>query len=140
MNITQVTQKTPEFETFEKQQWSVQDTEHFGHDINWDKAPYLLQAEDKGKIVGILDMNIKGGVAKIEGLLVDQNRHRQGIGKQLVVEAEHIAKEAGAHKMYLITGKTWQASRFYQAMGYEPEGMLKRHHQGEDWIQFSKFF
>ena len=89
--------------------------------------------------MGIIEMKLKGGVAKIESLLVKEDKHRQGIGRKLVAEAEAIAKEAGAHKVYLISGKDWQAVRFYQALGYDNEGLLRRHHQGEDYIQFSKF-
>lgn len=140
MKITQLQHKTPEFEKFEDEQWELQDSLHFGHDTNWQKAQYLLEATEGEEILGILEMKLKGGVAKIESLLVKASKHRQGVGHKLIGEAEKLARDAGAHKMYLITGKDWQAVRFYQAMGYEPEGMLKRHHQGEDYIQFSKFF
>lgn len=139
MKITQIQQKSPEFKEFESQQWQLQDTQHFGHDTNWNKSEYYLEAEDDGQIVGIIEMKLKGGVAKIESLLVKEDKHRQGIGRKLVAEAEAIAKEAGAHKVYLISGKDWQAVRFYQALGYDNEGLLRRHHQGEDYIQFSKF-
>ena len=139
MKITQIQQKSPEFKEFEAQQWQLQHTQHLGHDTKWNKSEYYLEAEDDGQIVGIIEMKLKGGVAKIESLLVKEDKHRQGIGRKLVAEAEAIAKEAGAHKVYLISGKDWQAVRFYQALGYDNEGLLRRHHQGEDYIQFSKF-
>lgn len=139
MKIVQIEHKTPEFEQFEAEQWELQDALHFGHDTNWQKEKYLLEAKEGDAIVGILEMKLKGGVAKIESLLVKADRHRNGIGRKLLQQAENLAREAKAHKMYLITGKDWQAVRFYQEMGYEPEGVLKKHHQGEDFVQFAKF-
>ena len=124
---------------FQKDEWLIADIEHYGKEVNWEEhEAYFIKIMDGERIAGILDLFISHKVAKIKDLIVDHNRKRQGIGKQLILEAEKIARKSGAHRMYLDTGKDWQARKFYEAMGYEVEGTLRDYSFHKDFVFYSK--
>lgn len=53
----------------------------------------------------------------LAGLVVAKDQRRQGIGKALVKALEQRAAAAGVGTLYLYT---WQARRFYTAVGWNP--------------------
>ncbi len=124
---------------FQKDEWLVADKEHYGKEVNWEEhEAYFIKIMDGDEMIGLLDLVVSHGVGKIKDIIVDQTRKRQGIGKQLILEAEKIARKSGAHRMYLDTGKDWQARKFYEAMGYEVEGTLHDYSFHKDFVFYSK--
>ncbi len=54
-------------------------------------------------------------------------------------KAEELAKENGAHKIYLETGKDWNTIEFYEPLGYKVSAELPDHYSHVDFVQMTKF-
>lgn len=83
-------------------------------------------------------MTIEAGVAKVEDIIISGDFRRKGTGKELMLQAEKLARKHEAHKIYLITGIGWDSEKFYKSLGYEKVGILKKHFFKHNFIQFSK--
>lgn len=124
---------------FVKKQWIIADKKHYGKAVNWDEhKAYFLKALEIDRLVGVLDLYIAHGVANIKDIIVDHKFQRLGIGKKLMLEAEKIARKAGAHKMFLDTGIDWDAKKFYSSLGYKKACIVRDHYFRKDFIYFSK--
>lgn len=139
MNIQILEQKTDDMRFFDKKEWKIYDVLHFGKSIKWDTKFYYLKAEDKSGILGTMELKIEGGVGKINTILVGNKSQRKGVGKALMQKADELTKENNGHKMFLITGKNWEAVKFYKALGFEKTGELRDHYFHVDFIEMSKF-
>lgn len=131
--------KTKEMLDFSEKEWAIADTEHFGKSGRWEEKHIYISAVDGDKVVGMLHYLLSAGVMEIVTLIVSHDRRKQGVGASLIQEAERIAKEKGAHKLYLITGKGWDSNEFYQKLGFAQISELKNHFLKKDFIEFSKF-
>jgi ribosomal protein S18 acetylase RimI-like enzyme len=118
---------TPRVQSFIDREWQKADTEHFKRRVRWNPAERTLVAYDKNRIVGAMEFYIAAGVAYPSTLVVAQAHRKEGIGRELMNEIERIAKEKGAHKIYLETGKSWSAVRFYKKLGYQVTAELPNH-------------
>lgn len=78
---------------------------------------------DGGKVVAGLAGHCYGGWLFIAYLWVSEHLRRQGIGRELMAEAERRARERGCHSVWLDT-YSFQASGFYHKLGYEIFGTL----------------
>ncbi|MEX2028521.1 MAG: GNAT family N-acetyltransferase [Candidatus Curtissbacteria bacterium] len=124
---------------FSDEEWKIADMEHFGRPSNWKTKKFTYKAVEGGEVVGILMVEYEVGVLYIGDLLVSHKHRHKGIGKELMEKAEELAKELKAHKIYLETGKDWEAEKFYTALGFKPEGILKNHNMHADFVIYSKF-
>jgi 16S rRNA (adenine1518-N6/adenine1519-N6)-dimethyltransferase len=70
--------------------------------------------------------------------IVAHDKKGQGIGKLLTLKAEDFGKKLGAHKVYLQTGKGWEAEKFYQKLGYKETATLLNHHFHKDFVIYEK--
>jgi ribosomal protein S18 acetylase RimI-like enzyme len=132
-------EKSSEMKEFDKSEWKNYDIEHFGREIEWDTKKYFIKAEKNDEVVGTLELVVEGGVGKIHTLLVGKNEHGKGIGRSLIQKAEEITKKQNGHKLYLTTGKEWEAVKFYKAVGFEITGELKNHYFNIDFVELTKF-
>jgi RimJ/RimL family protein N-acetyltransferase len=97
----------------------------------------LLVAEEEGRIVGSLGIEVQPyGVAEL-GMQVAADRRGQGVGSALLADAIEWARSAGAHKVSL---QYWPhneaAGALYRKFGFEEEGVLRCHYRrrnGELW-------
>lgn len=124
---------------FNKREWPVADNEHYGQVLDWKEEHFVLEAVEQKAIVGTLGFKIEVGVAYIGTLVVAHEKRGKGIGKSLLKKAEAIAKEKNVHKIYLVTGKGWDAEKFYTALGYSVTGELPNHYFHKDFIELTKF-
>jgi GNAT superfamily N-acetyltransferase len=76
------------------------------------EAVMVFVADDEGEIVGVL----RGRRDKLQSLFVQGDRHRQGIGRQLVQRFEQACLAAGSGAIKVQS--TLYAVPFYTAMGY----------------------
>jgi GNAT superfamily N-acetyltransferase len=76
-------------------------------------SPTLLVAEDDGEIVGVL----RGRPERLASLFVRADRHRMGIGRQLVASFEELSYRQGARVIRLAS--SLYAVPFYLALGYK---------------------
>lgn len=65
-------------------------------------------------------------VLELNGLSVDPNRRRLGVGRQLIEAAVEEARNRGARKLSLrVLGGNNSARRLYEACGFVVEGILR---------------
>jgi GNAT superfamily N-acetyltransferase len=83
----------------------------------------LLRDEQRRPVAGI-DGLAWGGYAMIEWLWVDADRRHEGLGSRLVRRAEDEAIRSGCVVVRVNT-HTFQASGFYEALGYSPLGLAE---------------
>lgn len=62
------------------------------------------------------------GVGKVERVAVIQSERGTGLGKQMMLAMEAVAREEGFHTLKL--NAQTHAQRFYEKLGYEPYGDL----------------
>ncbi|MDO8424695.1 MAG: GNAT family N-acetyltransferase, partial [bacterium] len=62
----------------------------------------------------------------------------KGMGRKLMEQVEAFSKKMRAHKIYLFTGKNWNAGRFYETLGYKKTADLPKHFFEVDFVIYSK--
>ncbi|QDV50069.1 GNAT family N-acetyltransferase [Gimesia fumaroli] len=85
--------------------------------------PVKLKIEEDGTIIAGLVGFTCWEWLYIETLAVDRNFRKQGLGRQLMREAERIARERNCHSSWVDTF-SFQAPDFYTSLGYTPFGTL----------------
>ena len=80
----------------------------------WGRHRTTLVARDEGRLVGFGQVDL--GRREIEGIHVDPDRARGGIGRQLVVEMENVVLAAGFKDIQVQA--SLNAEDFYVACGY----------------------
>ncbi len=139
MKITFLKQATSAFTDFVTREWDTADKEHYGKRPDWKTNTHLLQATENEIVVGIVEMEIQLQVCTVKQFLIAKSYRRKGVGKFLMLKVEEFAKEQGSHKVYLITGKGWDAEDFYFSMGYKKAGELPEHYLRRDFVEYHKF-
>lgn len=105
---------------------------------SFDELPVQLASHDRdGNLRGGLLGDVCAGWFAIHVLWVDPELRDQGLGSQLLLEAEQQAKAAGAHSVVLDTFD-WQAEGFYLRHGYEVFGRLPDFPPGHERIYLRK--
>jgi GNAT superfamily N-acetyltransferase len=126
-------------ENLKAKAWSVADKEHYGEVLpNFFKEEFTLIAKEGDEVIGYITIICDSGVAQIEPLMVDPDKKGQGIGSDLLQEAEKIAKEKGIHKIWLETGEDWKAKEFYLKHGYTVRADLPNHTGGYNFVLMDK--
>jgi ribosomal protein S18 acetylase RimI-like enzyme len=120
-------------------EWKLYDNQHFGKTATWNRQEQTLCAFLNKNIAGTLDLRIEAGVGTIRTVIVKRDYQRRGVASALIAKAIALARARGAHKVYLITGKTWNAVKLYQKLGFSQENVLRRHYFGIDFVEMSKF-
>lgn len=89
-------------------------------------AETALVAELEGIVVGFACLRVTRSLcydfalAELTELYVEEAHRRQGVGRALIEQAEHIAQEQGAESLVLLTGgRNLTAQEFYHAFGYQ---------------------
>jgi GNAT superfamily N-acetyltransferase len=79
----------------------------------------VLVAEDEGGVTGFAVVVDADDRAELDGLFVEPARWRRGIGRALVIEAVHVARDRGL-SLTVIANPT--ARDFYEKCGFAVEG------------------
>jgi ribosomal protein S18 acetylase RimI-like enzyme len=87
----------------------------------------LVVAEEKGKIVGSLEIMIVPNLshkglpwALVENVIVDEILRRMGVGRQLMQYAINQAKTAGCYRISLSSNNSRTiAHKFYESLGFK---------------------
>lgn len=80
----------------------------------------VLVAEVEGAVAGFAVVLDEDDRAELDGLFVEPVRWRQGIGKALVDEAVHLARDRGLSLMTVVANPA--ARDFYEKCGFTVEG------------------
>lgn len=85
----------------------------------------VLVAEADGRVAGWIHLFVirsllsEGGV-EVEGLVVDEQRRGQGVGRALIAQAEGWARAQGCDFLYLRSNTLRaRAHEFYEQLGFE---------------------
>jgi ribosomal protein S18 acetylase RimI-like enzyme len=70
--------------------------------------------------IGIIQQEIREGIAQLAYLHVSNQYRRKGIGVHIAEELTREAQRAGAQKMYVSATPTASAVGFYLSCGFEP--------------------
>lgn len=84
-------------------------------------AGLVRVAERAGVIAGFaVLLEADGGSCELDGLFVEPQLMRSGVGRALVEDAKQIARERGAERIDVIANP--QAEAFYRAVGFTYAG------------------
>ena len=84
----------------------------------------VLVAEREGDLIGLaVVLPRDDGAAELDGLFVEPQAWRQGIGRQLVDAAGTHARKRGATALHIIANP--HAGMFYDSCGFEPLGEVQ---------------
>ena len=84
-------------------------------------AGLVRVAEQNGAVVGFAVLLERSEDAcELDGLFVEPDRMRAGVGRRLVEDAARIARERGATRIDVVANP--QAVAFYEAVGFAQTG------------------
>ncbi len=141
LNIVEYNQNLEsELKAFKSLAWADADREHYGDILPDFRKEYItLVAKDEGDIVGYIYLIYDAGVVLLDSLLVHPERKGQGVGTQLLLTAEEQIKTKGAHRIWLETGSTWKARKFYEKHGYIVRSILADYYDHREFVVMEKF-
>jgi GNAT superfamily N-acetyltransferase len=85
------------------------------------EAGLVRVAEQDGVVVGFsVLLEASGDGCELDGLFVEPERMRGGVGRELVDDAKRIARERGARRIDVVANP--QAVAFYEAVGFVAAG------------------
>jgi GNAT superfamily N-acetyltransferase len=97
----------------------------------------LIHDDDEGAVIGGLWGLTYYGWLFVELLFVPEFLRGQGLGRQLLQEAEAEAVRRGCHGAWLETF-TFQAPEFYRKLGYQPFGIVPNYPAGHGRVFMCK--
>jgi predicted N-acetyltransferase YhbS len=84
-------------------------------------AGHVRVAEQDGAVIGFLVLlDCVDAECELDGLFVEPDRMRGGVGRRLVQEAARMASERGAARIVVIANP--QATAFYEQVGFSVVG------------------
>lgn len=87
-------------------------------------AGLVRVAEQDGVVVGFTVLLERAADAcELDGLFVDPDRMRAGVGRRLVEDAQRIARDRGATRIDVVANP--QAVAFYEAVGFIATGQAQ---------------
>lgn len=99
----------------------------------------LYLRDGAGALLGGLIAETYWGWLSVELLLVSESLRGQGYGRQLIEQAEQIARARGCGRAYLTTF-SFQARDFYERLGYHVVGQLDDYPPGMAYYWMRKDF
>lgn len=128
-------------EEFVKRVFDEQFEETFGRDAmsKLVTKEYLLTKEEGGNLLAVLQAIQSIETVHIKSLVVAKAAQGKGLGSQLLLELEEVARQNGVTSITLST-KSYQAKEFYLKNGYQIYASLENvPMQGVTKYQFIKY-
>lgn len=139
MKIVFSKKKSKKLKKIFDKEWSKLNKEHFGRSFGrWKKEKFLFKVVEGKEALGYVRGSVAEGVGKIDELIVAQKHRGKKIGSLLMAVAERWLRLHKAHKVFLTTGKNWQARKFYRKLGYHSLVILKDYYRGADFVLLEK--
>ena len=85
-------------------------------DLGPDRLGRFLVAEDGGKLVGLIGLDVYGTTGLLRSLVVARSARRAGLGGKLVGALESAAQTAGLTDLWLLT---IDAEKFFERHGFD---------------------
>lgn len=108
-----------------------------GHPRKVDQYSVLIKNKHDNKLIGIVMVTFLWNGMQIGTLWVDEDMRGQGLGRKLMGMVEEEGKKRGATFAYTDTF-TWQASGFYEKLGYSVYGKLEEFPPGNSLTYYRK--
>jgi ribosomal protein S18 acetylase RimI-like enzyme len=94
-------------------------------------------AEDGGRLVGVLELDLRDDHLWIENVAVAPDQQGRGFGRQLLRHAEDEARRQGCREIGLLTNERYAANiAMYTRYGYRETH--RQPHLGTDLVYFRK--
>jgi GNAT superfamily N-acetyltransferase len=97
----------------------------------------LLRHPESGEIIGGLWGRSVRDWLFVDLLFVPEELRARGLGSSIMKKAEEVATKRGCAGVWLHSG-TFQASDFYEKLGYQSFGKLRDFPKGHDTIYYFK--
>ncbi len=124
---------------FNHRAWRQEDQSREEETINWEEYHHYVVAENENTPVGVLVVDFKAGVGNITEVIVENDSRGQGIGRQLMLECEELAKSNNVHKLWLETKRDYEAAfSLYTDLGYEIIAELPNYYNEENYLLMTK--
>lgn len=119
-------------------EWHKVDVPHYGRAIQWNEKKFRFKAVEDGKLIGTVDGKHASGVVYIDSLITVESVRGRGVGKLLVDKVVEFGRKLKAHRIWLITGKSWKENGFYQKIGFEKTADLPDFHFHTDFVIYTR--
>ncbi|MFZ1720888.1 MAG: GNAT family N-acetyltransferase [Microgenomates group bacterium] len=120
------------------EEWHKVDVAHYGKPIEWNEKKFQFKAVEDGKLIGTIDGKLASGVVYIDSLITAESSRGKGVGKMLVEKVAEFGRKLKAHRIWLITGKTWKENEFYQKLGFKKIADLPDFHFHTDFVVYTR--
>lgn len=97
-------------------------------------------SNNKGECVGAIYGYLFYGSLVIDMLWIEKKYRHKGIGKLLISTIESHAKSLGAKFATVTTMDWWQASHFYESLGYSLESTREGYENNSKQYSYIKHF
>ncbi len=77
--------------------------------------PHFLLAEDRGRLVGVVGLELYGEAALLRSAAVEQSWQGSGVGRALIDRALDVARELGVADVFLLTTT---AEKYFPRFGF----------------------
>ena len=118
---------------FDSHSESLRAPEYTTERLNW------RALNESGEMIGALTANLLWDWLYIDELWVDEQYRKDGLGKQLMEEAEQLAGSRELSGLWLWT-QSWQAEEFYKKLGYVEFTRFSNFPKGYERIGLRKEF
>ena len=95
--------------------------------VVWHEQAYDFVALDGEATVGAATIRVAASVATLQRIVVEPERRRRGIGRELLGAAADAASYYNCHKISAFVPRAGAAQRFFEACGYREEAVLPQH-------------
>jgi [ribosomal protein S18]-alanine N-acetyltransferase len=93
----------------------------------------LWVADKRGKTEGLIAWRAAAGEAEILNLAISQSQRRQGMGRQLLLQALNAAAEGGASSIFLeVREFNYGARAFYASAGFKESYRRRLYYRDPD--------
>jgi GNAT superfamily N-acetyltransferase len=123
---------------FNETEWQKVNNINFGPGFKWNTTHFAFKATENGKIVGVTFGKHESGTVYISNIIVAQEKRRQGVGTMLIKRIEKFGKQFGDHKIWLISGKHYVESLFFENLGFKEEALLPNLFFHKDFVVYTK--
>jgi GNAT superfamily N-acetyltransferase len=117
-------------------EWRRADQRLFGAAPDWTSHPLVVEAHLGSTLIGVALGEVIAGIARLNDVLVAEERQGAGIGGQLVERFCARAATLGAGRCYLRCPDTSQHRRFYERHAFVPVARLPRYYHGRDFLEY----
>jgi GNAT superfamily N-acetyltransferase len=107
--------------------------------VIWHEQCYSFAAIDDDRTVGAATIRIAASLAHVEQIVVEADRRRNGIGRELLESAADVANYYNCHKMTAMVPHRSGAQQFFERCDYREEAVLPQHTFKLDMAVLRKF-